>query len=353
MAQEKHYEMQWDCQFCGTKKLLGKTHRFCTNCGAPQNPASRYYPSDEEKIAVEDNIFVGVDVTCPACNQLNSADSEFCQNCGSPLKGGVAAMTLSAQTAGEEGIFESSGSRDVTQEKFDSEMERVGVKKKNEGGGIPKWLPIAAVIAIVACIGIIWFVTRTVETTVNVTGHEWVRTTTIQEYSSFTESSWWNVPVAGDRVVRGICTSRQRDTRQVPDGETCRTVRSDRGDGTFSESQQCTTNYRSEPIYDDWCSYSGFRWEEGRELTLDGGLNDTPDWGNPNLNCANSAQVGCERVSSQVEVYDLLLKGTDGEYRCPLTAEAWKNAKIEQAFTLKVNALNKSIAQCDTLKAAG
>ena len=30
---EPVYEMLWDCGYCGHKKLLGLTHRFCANCG--------------------------------------------------------------------------------------------------------------------------------------------------------------------------------------------------------------------------------------------------------------------------------------------------------------------------------
>jgi hypothetical protein len=354
MSQEKHYEMLWDCQFCGTKKLLGKTHRHCPTCGAPQNPASRYYPSDSEKVAVEDHVFVGADVTCPACSQLNAASSEFCQQCGSPLKGGKAANTLGAQTKDTGGEFENSGSRDVTKEKFDAEMERVGVKPKNdEAGGFPKWLPIVAVLGIVLCVGIVWFVTRTVDATVIVVGHEWTRDTDIEQYNRFTESSWWDVPPFGDNVLRGACSSRQRDTKQVYDGEECRTVRVDRGDGTFSESQQCTSKYRSEPVYDDWCTYTGTRWNYRRDVVMNGGLDDTPTWGAveaSDLQCMGQSRVGCERIASQNEVYNIVLKGDEFEYKCPLSADEWRAVRIETVYTMKVNALNKANGECDSLK---
>ena len=49
MADEKSYEMFWDCEYCGSSKLLGITHRHCPNCGAPQDPEKRYFPPDEEK----------------------------------------------------------------------------------------------------------------------------------------------------------------------------------------------------------------------------------------------------------------------------------------------------------------
>src|SRR4051812_19922262 len=86
---EAIYEMCWDCKFCGQKKLLGLTHRFCAGCGAPQDPAARYFPSDDEKVAVKDNPFVGVDVACPACKQPMSRAAKCCTNCGGPIDKGA------------------------------------------------------------------------------------------------------------------------------------------------------------------------------------------------------------------------------------------------------------------------
>src|SRR5262245_36399297 len=82
------YEMLWDCAFCGTRKLLGKTHRHCPACGAPQDPARRYFPSDDEKVAVKDHVFVGVDRVCPACGAPGSRAAAHCGGCGAALDGG-------------------------------------------------------------------------------------------------------------------------------------------------------------------------------------------------------------------------------------------------------------------------
>ena len=185
---DKTYEMLWDCQFCGTSKNLGKTHRFCPNCGAPQNPDSRYYPSDEEKIAVEDHKFVGVDITCPACNQLNGAANEFCQQCGSPLSEGAKAKTLEAQSKSAGGIFESSGSRDVVQELHDAEMERIGVKPKEKakrgGSNLKVYAIIGAVIAALAAIVFVFNMTESA--TVYADSHSWERTVSVDKYTEFT-----------------------------------------------------------------------------------------------------------------------------------------------------------------------
>ena len=44
---EKVYEL-WACRYCGSRKLLGKSHRHCPSCGAPQQNAPRYFPADAE-----------------------------------------------------------------------------------------------------------------------------------------------------------------------------------------------------------------------------------------------------------------------------------------------------------------
>ena len=53
----KVYQMLWDRQFCGTAKLLAKTHRVCPKCKAPQNPARRYFPSDADTVEVKNYTF--------------------------------------------------------------------------------------------------------------------------------------------------------------------------------------------------------------------------------------------------------------------------------------------------------
>ena len=80
------------------------------------------------------------------------------------------------------------------------------------------------------------------------------------------------------RYQIGSCRQEQRSTRRVPDGQECRTVRRDQGDGTFREERQCETKYRDEPVYDDKCTWSGQRWESDRTEEVSGGLSDTPVW---------------------------------------------------------------------------
>ena len=76
------YQMLWDCAYCGAAKLLALDHRHCPSCGGAQDPERRYFPSDEDKVAVEDHQFVGGDWQCAACESPNATGADFCVNCG-------------------------------------------------------------------------------------------------------------------------------------------------------------------------------------------------------------------------------------------------------------------------------
>lgn len=349
---EKTYEMLWDCQFCGTKKLLGKTHRFCPNCGAPQNPASRYYPSDEEKVAVEDHVFVGKDVTCPACGTLNSGGSTYCQNCGSPLEGGAVAQTLAAEARAADATFDSSGSRDVTKERFDAEMVRVGAKpKRDQSAGMNTTMIVGIIAAFVLIAGAIWFFTRTEETRVVVTGHTWARSVSVEEYRTFEQNGWRDAPPFGDNVrIAGVCVERQRTTRQVQVGETCQIVRQDNGDGTFSEREVCQPRYASEPVYDDWCLWTGQRYvpvDDYRENSS--GL--SPFWPQIELACENQRRLGCQRADRS-ETYWVEFRQDDGQvtYRCAMPESRWRSVTVGSVWTMDVNAVNPEAGDCSSLE---
>jgi hypothetical protein len=350
----KTYEMLWDCQFCGTSKNLGLTHRFCPSCGSPQNPDSRYYPSEADMVEVKDHQFVGIDVTCPACNQLNGAASEFCGQCGSPLTEGAKAKTLDLQSAALGVAFGSSGARDLVKEKHDSEMRRVGVLKDEKSKGGMNWGLFAIIgLVIAGLIGAIVAFTWKTETTLIVTDHQWQRVINIEEYNRFTESNWRDSRPAGDDVTMGACREQQRSTRRVADGETCHTVRRDQGDGTFRSEQECTTNYREEAVYDDMCTWTGYRWEFSEARTEEGDLDDSPRWPSiTNLNDCQSARVGCEREASREEHYWLFFRGTEDEtnYQCDMTEEVWEATSVESLWTGQVGLLVRSTIDCESLK---
>lgn len=95
------YQMLWDCSYCGAPKLLARDHKHCPNCGGAQDPSWRYFPADEDKVKVEDHVYVGKDVICAACEAPNAAHAAYCSACGAELDGSKQVRLRGEQAAAE------------------------------------------------------------------------------------------------------------------------------------------------------------------------------------------------------------------------------------------------------------
>lgn len=350
MSSSKTYEMLWDCRFCGSKKLLGKTHRFCPNCGAAQDPSWRYFPSDAEKVAVEDHVYVGADKLCPSCSAVNAASANNCGQCGSPLDAAKAAQVQQTrmQAAGIAFQTEDVEARIRAQRDADAGVKLPTTPAPKPARRLQWWQIALPVIGVLLCIGALVVAFWTRETTVVVTGHNWSREIRIEDYQSRVESAWdESVPADAYNMT---CRREQRGSRQVPDGQDCSVRQVDQGDGTFRQETVCETRYRDEPIYDQRCTYSVDRWGYARSALAQGdSLDDRPYWPDVNLRCTGQ-RIGCEREGQRIETYNLLLRGDGGAtYTCGASFDIWSAARIESAFTLQVGAVLGD-ARCDTLQ---
>lgn len=291
---EKIYEMLWDCEFCGTRKLLGKTHRFCPNCGAAQNPAKRYFPEEAEKVAVEDHVYVGADRICPSCAASSSAAVKFCGGCGDDMAGGRNARLI--PSGGEPAPSSVSPS-----------------PKKSHG-----WI-FGLILAAASVVGMLFFKTKPVD--LSVSGHAWTREIQIERFSPIRESAWCDqMPLSARELSR---KKEVRSTEQVPDGEDCRTVKRDRGDGTYAESRECTPKAREKKIWDDRCEYAVNRWSTVRtERAGRDSMEPEPFWPAVQLEREGDC-VGCERPGPRTENYEVLLREGTQEHRCALSQEKW------------------------------
>lgn len=293
---EKIYEMLWDCEFCGTRKLLGKTHRFCPNCGAAQNPAKRYFPEEAEKVAVEDHEYVGADRVCPSCSASSSAKVKFCGGCGDEMSGARAV-----------GLIISGGAP--------APVPASGAPPAPRFRG---WI-LGLIFAVASIVGFLFLKTKPVD--LSVAGHSWTREIQVERFGPVRESAWCDQMPVGAREL-----SRKKEVRsieQVPDGEDCRTVKKDRGDGTYAESRECTPKTREKKIWDDRCEYSVNRWSTVRtERTRGDSLEPEPAWPAVKLERTGDC-VGCERPGPRKENYEVLLREGAKEHRCALPQEKW------------------------------
>lgn len=319
------YEMLWKCDFCGTDKLLGKTQRFCPNCGAPQNPERRYFPTEEEMVAVRNHRYLGVDVICPACGTANAAQTGFCTQCGAPLKD-ADAVTLKQDAA--------------------PEVEKPPAHKKRS--------VVLTIIAAVILLGAGMFALDHFwrkNTTLQLTSAEWQREIKIEQLQALQESAWCD-GMPGD-AYRMSSRSEVRSHQKIADGETCRTERIDQGDGTFTTRQHCETRYREEPVYDSKCYFTVNRWRYKRSLTARGNDRE-PRY--PLLRLVNPGNcLDCEREAQRVANYFLNLTTLAGNktapYRCETSEALWRQAAPKSLWTMEIGKLSGNI-HCDTLKPA-
>ena len=313
---EGFYEMLWDCEFCGAKGLLGKSQRYCANCGAPQNPDKRYFPKEGEQQRVDGHLYEGADRTCPACQAPQSAKAKNCTHCGAVLDG-------AAEVRGVVSPVESA-------------------KPKAPPRRRRRIWPIVLGVIMVLGFGIWWRCIRSQEAQVVIGAHKWQRVVAIEEFNDRQEEAWRNeVPVSASFPV---CHERQRSTRQVEDGEDCHTERRDKKDGTFEQVKKCKPKYRSEPVMDSWCRFTARRWKAVDEAKTSGtGL--SPAWPT-NLPPADApAALGAKREGKRTETLTLDFgeRGT-----CEVEDAVWRKYTDGQKLKVEVRASSGDVV-CGSL----
>lgn len=333
------YQMLWDCSSCGTKKLLGKTHRRCPQCGAPQVPSSRYFPAPGEEIEAAGHVYVGVDWLCAACTTPNSNAALCCVGCGHPRDGGNQQVQRLADAA--------PGAPREAPRDLRSAHAKAPVTQSPPAWRARTPLFVAGlVLVLLAAILVTVFWQRDVQ--VRVEQHQWSRDIDVERLDPRQESSWCPPPSDAYSVSR----SREvRSTRQIPDGQTCRDVNHDNGDGTFSRSQSCSTRYRSEPVYDDKCRYTVDRWHVIRTAHSGGvGLASPRSWPPFSLGRTGSCR-GCERAGGRRELLDVELRATKDAaktWRCALDEVRWQRLRDGDVRTMRVRVVTGG-AVCSTL----
>jgi ribosomal protein S27AE len=301
-----HYEMLWDCSHCDTKKLLGKTHRHCPNCGAPQDETKRYFPPDADKVKVEDHVFTGVDKKCASCGAAQSSKAKNCGKCGAPL-GEAKAVPL------------------VTQPK--------PVAKKSN----LLWYILLGVVVFGV---LIWFMCiRKQEVQMTVTGHRWATVQPVEEFREVGEEAWKNEVPSGARQIS--CTRKERSTKQVQDGEDCTVVKQDKGDGTFEEVKKCTPRMKSEGVDDDFCSFRIDRWTQVEELKQTGAGLEVAWTAVPPSKVQSG--LGARRAGKKEAFYTLDLNDGKNNRTCDVSEGTWKKYKDGQTIKAKVRASSGSI----------
>ena len=335
------FEMLWDCPYCGTRRLLGKTHRFCPGCGAPQDPSRRYFPADEDKVAVEDHECVGADRVCGACGSAMSARARHCTQCGFDMTGASEVHRVEDGSPAEATPVPSRAGL------LPSPPGPATAGRGRRGKGC-LWAGLGLLGT--AVIGIVVAAHWTRPVTATVTGREWERSIAIEQFGPARDSGWCDALPSGAYDVSR--ERRQREKRRVEDGQDCTTVRVDQGDGTFREEKKCTPRYREEAVTDDYCQYTVSRWSAERTVRAAGADADAkPRW--PEARLARQGECrGCERTAAKKERYVVRLRvDGDGDAECEVAEEAWRAMSPGSRWRARRRILGGSLA-CDGLRPA-
>ena len=100
-------EMHWFCTSCGTDKLLAFSQRECPNCGAAQDPNTRYFPGSPKPNVQPRDIGVAPtrptpDWICNFCGSANAFASSSCAACGAGKETDSKGVRLVPSTDGGE-----------------------------------------------------------------------------------------------------------------------------------------------------------------------------------------------------------------------------------------------------------
>jgi hypothetical protein len=333
---EQYFEMLWDCGQCSTHGLLGKAQRHCPMCGAAQDPTKRYFPEAGKEVEAQGHQFVGADWRCTFCNAPNSAAAAFCVECGGPKDGAKEVAHVQDPT--------DASAATTVPPLPPAAMAQV---TKPKSSGFP-WLKgiLALVLVAVSVLGYLFFSKH--DETVQVFDKTWSREIDVEQFTAVRTSDWCDaLPSGAYQVSR---SREQRSTRQVPDGQDCHDVRSDKGDGTFSKTRECTTRYRDEPVYADKCSYRINRWQVLRTERTNGGASLVPAWPTPGIsnNLMATNTLGAERLGNRRENYRVQLQSSQGkQWVCDLNPTLWETLSEGKTVQLKVRGTGS--ADCSTL----
>ena len=317
---EGFYEMLWDCDHCGQKRLLAKSQRYCAECGGPQNPDKRYYPPPDQETRVEGHAYEGGDRTCPSCQSPMGAKAKNCTHCGSPLD----------------------GARDV--KSVDDRLPAPPKKKRRW-----PWILAIVLVVVAAIVFAIWyFFFRTRIEKIEIVAHRWQRTIEIVEVRDHEVRAWHDQPPMHATGFATMCRQEQRSSRQVQDGEECHQVKKDKKDGTFEKQNICKPKMRSEPIYDEKCSFMVRDFVKTDEIVAkDKGM--TPVWPTTNAPIDAPLVLGARKQGARIEKLYLDIKKKSGDDSCDVAESVWRKLKDGQKLEVTVRARSDNVV-CDSLE---
>jgi hypothetical protein len=352
-------EGRWDCQYCGTKGILGR-HKVCPNCAKSRPEGTTFYlPAEAETVEDEklkELARLGPDWICEFCSSSNPANLDVCRHCNAPRE------SVSPQQVVKEfapGAAPKSGDMTIPDphEKYRQPKEPAPKKAR------PRWLlPAIGIILLFACLFAAFSIFSGDELDVSIQRMQWERSVVVEELQTVTEEGW-DLPGGAriisqqeeireyDQVIVGYETKQRQVSERVQVGErTYVCGQRDLGNGFFEdiectepvyETQQRTETYEEPlyeqvPVYATKYVYEVERWSPVRTERVTG--NDQQAYW-PELRLGPNQREGERQESYQI------VFGNDGGERFTLTfpLEEWLSFESRGSYKLRVNGMGQAI----------
>lgn len=352
-------EGRWDCQYCGTKGILGR-HKVCPNCARSRPEGTKFYlPEDADTIEderLEEQARLGPDWICAFCGSSNPSNLEVCRHCNAPRE------STSAQQEVKEfapGAAPRTGDMTVPDphEKYRQPAQPAPKKER------PRWLiPVIGAVILFACLFGAVALFRGNELDVSIQDMQWERSVVVEELQTVTEEGW-EIPQGAqlisqqeeireyDQVVVGYETKERQVSERVQVGErTYVCGQRDLGNGFFEdiectepvyETQQRTETYEEPiyeqvPVYGTKYTYEIERWTEVRTERVTG-HDQQAYW--PELSLGPN-----QREGERQESYQIVFGSEDGErFTLTFPLEQWLSFESRGNYKLRVNSFGEPI----------
>jgi hypothetical protein len=315
-------ELEWTCPFCNTRNR-GRA-KVCANCGAPQPKDVQFEQAAEDKIVTDreglEMAQAAPDIHCPFCGTRNPAGAIKCSRCGGDLTEGE-----KRESGGVLGAQQTKPAPDVICSYCGTANPAANTKCKNCGSPLgkearpkpaavapgaaparmnPAFLIVGAIVALVICGAIAFFVmrgTRTESNIARVSDVNWRRSIVVLGYAPVSRSAW------ADQIPQGAavnsCSERERGRSDFPTANSeqiCGTPYIvDEGTGFGEVVQDCEYI-----VYDDFCEYSVVELQPMGVID-ESGSDMNPFW--PETRLEQDQQLG-----ERNEVYEITFD-VDGE----------------------------------------
>jgi len=317
-----YVRLQWTCRQCGT--INPGPEKKCQGCGSAQPEDQAFELPDQQEIVTEEadlkRLVVGPDVHCGFCGARNPADDKVCMQCGAPLSEGTArqagvvvgaaqldarpdiacpfcgAMNPAKSTKCKNCGGSLAGSKSQSQPQLPADLD---AGKKGLGA-----IAVSAIIlACVALVGGIIFLSQTSEQIGIVKEVKWEQNIAVEELGPVAYEGWYGEIPSGVQI--GSCAEKYRYTssESVPGAKkVCGTAYvKDEGQGYGKMLQDCEYE-----VYDDWCEYTVNEWRVIRSEKAFGN-NPLPYWPEITLGAG-------QREGKRSGAYEVIFLSNDKAY---------------------------------------